>query len=269
MLFLRGSAATTAKSVRSRRGKPVVGREIRHLMPGVDVLWCEEVGILDNAWSTWIGRWQPVPIGGHTLPPLPYPYNALEPYISATTLRIHHDRHHASYVSGLNRAELAIAGARESGDFTLLKHWERELAFHGSGHILHGIYWTNMSPRGGGKPAGLLEEEINRAFGSFDAFRAQFSVAAEQVEASGWAILGWQPYWRRLEILTAEKHQNLTQWGIIPVLVIDSWEHAYYLDYQNRRGDYISAWWNVVNWVDADRRLAGAMAVMSASRQGS
>lgn len=105
--------------------------------------------------------------------------------------------------------------------------------------------------------------EINRAFGSFAAFRGQFGAAAEQVEASGWAILVWQPYWRRLEILTAEKHQDLTQWGGVPVLVVDVWEHAYYLDYQNRRGDYLSAWWHVVNWADADRRLVAAMADMS------
>lgn len=197
------------------------------------------------------------------LPPLPYPYDALEPYISATTLRIHHDRHHLAYVNGLNRAELALAEARESANFTLVKHWERELAFHGSGHILHSIYWTNMTPGGGGVPGGFLAVEINRAFGSFAAFRGQFGAAAEQVEASGWAILVWQPYWRRLEILTAEKHQDLTQWGGIPVLVVDVWEHAYYLDYQNRRGDYLSAWWNVVNWADADRRLVAAMADMS------
>ncbi|MBC7240703.1 MAG: superoxide dismutase, partial [Chloroflexi bacterium] len=139
-------------------------------------------------------RREAVPPGGHELPPLPYPYDALEPYISATTLRIHHDRHHLAYVNGLNRAELALVEARESGNFSLVKHWERELAFHGSGHILHSIYWTNMTPGGGGSPGGLLAVEINRAFGSFAAFRGQFGAAAGQVEASGWAILVWQPY---------------------------------------------------------------------------
>lgn len=211
----------------------------------------------------WGGQHRPLPPGGHVLPPLPYPYDALQPYIGATTLRLHHDRHHRSYVEGLNRAELALVAARESGDFSLVKHWERELAFHGSGHILHSIYWTGMTPHGGGRPVGLLAEEINRAFGNFNAFRAQFTAAGQQVEASGWAILVWQPYWRRLEILTGEKHQDLTQWGGIPVLVLDVWEHAYYLDYQNRRGDYIAAWWNVVNWVDADRRLVAAMTDMT------
>lgn len=204
----------------------------------------------------------PVPPGGHTLPPLPYPYDALEPYLSATTLRIHHDRHHLSYVQGLNRAEQKLQEAREQRDFSLVKHWERELAFHGSGHILHSLYWTNMSPRGGGAPEfGLLRDQLERVFGNFATFRAQFSAAAEQVEASGWALLVWQPPWRRLEILTAEKHQDLTQWGTIPVLVLDVWEHAYYLDYQNRRADYIEAWWNVVNWLEADRRLVAAMSL--------
>ncbi len=201
----------------------------------------------------------PVPRGGHRLPPLPYPYDALEPYISATTLRIHHDRHHQAYVNGLNNAELKLVEARERGDFSLVKHWERELAFHGSGHLLHSIYWTNMSPAGGGMPVGILADQIDRSFGNFRAFREQFTAAAEQVEASGWAILVWQPPWGRLEILTAEKHQDLTQWGVIPILVVDAWEHAYYLDYQNRRAEYLAAWWQVVNWPDADRRLIGAM----------
>lgn len=201
----------------------------------------------------------PIPPGGHRLPPLPYPYDALEPYISARTLRIHHDRHHQAYVNGLNQAELRLVEARERGDFSLVKHWERELAFNGSGHILHSIYWTNMSPRGGGTPTGLLADRIDQAFGNFRAFREQFTAAAEQVEASGWALLVWQPLFGRLEILNAERHQDLTQWGVIPILVVDSWEHAYYLDYQNRRADYVAAWWNVVNWVDVDRRLMGAM----------
>lgn len=218
------------------------------------------MGHRENGWA---GRPQPVPPGKHTLPPLPYTYDALEPYISATLLRIHHDRHHLTYVNGLNRAELELVAARESGNFGLVKHWERELAFHGSGHILHSIYWTNMSPRGGGAPEGLLADQISRAFGNFAAFRSQFTAAAVQVEASGWALLVWQPYWRRLEMLTAEKHQDVTQWGGVPVLVLDVWEHAYYLDYQNRRDEYVSAWWNLVNWMDVERRLLAAMADLS------
>lgn len=202
----------------------------------------------------------PVPPGGHQLPPLPYPCNALEPVISCTTLTIHHDKHHKSYVEGLNTAELKLVEARQSGDFSLVKHWERELAFNGSGHILHSIYWTIMAPIGqGGQPGVQTQNEITRYFGNFSAFEDQFSAAAEKVEASGWAVLIWQPAWRRMEILTAEKHQNLTQWGGIPILVLDVWEHAYYLDYQYRRGDYVKAWWQLVNWWEVERRLLWAM----------
>ncbi|MBF7081776.1 superoxide dismutase [Desulfallas sp. Bu1-1] len=203
-------------------------------------------------------HWTPqaaVPPGGHRLPPLPYPYNALEPVISATTLRIHHDLHHQSYVDGLNKAELKLVEARRQGNFELIKHWERELAFHGSGHILHSIYWTVMAPGGGGQPHMQTLSRINAYFGSYPAFREQFISAAKNVEASGWAMLTWQPAWGRLEILMAEKHQDLTQWGGIPILVLDVWEHAYYLEYQNRRADYVEAWWGLVNWGEVERRL--------------
>ncbi|MCL6478905.1 MAG: superoxide dismutase [Peptococcaceae bacterium] len=201
-------------------------------------------------------NYYPVPPGGHQLPPLPYPYNALEPVISSTTLTIHHDKHHQAYVTGLNTAELKLVEARQKRDFSLVAHWERELAFNGSGHILHSIYWTIMAPVGqGGQPGVHTQNQIIGYFGSFPAFQEQFSAAAEKVEASGWAVLIWQPAWGHMEILTAEKHQNLTQWGGIPILVLDVWEHAYYLDYQNRRGDYVKAWWQLVNWREVERRL--------------
>lgn len=197
-----------------------------------------------------------VPLGEHQLPPLPYPYNALEPVISATTLRFHHDHHHKSYVEGLNKAEIKLAAARQTKDFALIKHWERELAFHGSGHILHSIYWTVMTHVGsGGQPGSLTQNLIISSFGNFPVFQEQFIDAAINVEASGWAILVWQPAWNRLEILTAEKHQDLTQWGGIPLLVLDVWEHAYYLDYQYRRADYVKAWWQLINWLEVERRL--------------
>ena len=200
------------------------------------------------------------PPGGHHLPPLPYPYNALEPVISATTLQIHHDHHHKSYVEGLNKAEIKLVEARKKGDFTLIKHWERELAFHGSGHILHSIYWTVMTPVGsGGQPRTQTRNQINNYFGSVSAFQHQFIEAAINVEASGWAVLVWEPSWGHLEILNAEKHQNLTQWGSIPILVLDVWEHAYYLDYRYRRADYVKAWWQLINWYEVERRLLLAM----------
>ncbi|MTV47468.1 superoxide dismutase [Heliobacillus mobilis] len=201
-----------------------------------------------------------VPPGQHQLPPLSYPYNALEPVISENTLRIHHDQHHKSYVEGLNRAELKLVEARQKKDFSLVKQWERELAFHGSGHILHSVYWTIMtSPGRGGQPGTHTQNQINKYFGSFTAFVEQLTQGTVNVEASGWGILVWQPAWRRLEILTAEKHQNLTQWGAIPILVIDVWEHAYYLDYQNRRAEYVKAFWNLINWAEVESRLLYAM----------
>lgn len=201
-----------------------------------------------------------IPPGKHILPPLPYPPNALEPIIWEKTVHIHHDKHHKSYVDGLNQAELQLVEARQNNDYEFIKYLEREIAFNGSGHILHSIYWTVMtSPNLGGEPYYYTMQEIIKAFGNFSAFKEQFKKAASKVEASGWAVLAWNPAWNRLVILSAEKHQNLTQWGSIPILVVDLWEHAYYLDYQNKRTDYISAWWELINWHEVERRLFLAM----------
>jgi Fe-Mn family superoxide dismutase len=196
--------------------------------------------------------------GNHQLPPLPYPYNALEPYISAEIMRLHHTKHHQSYVDGLNKAENSLVRARRSKDYSLVKHWSRELAFHGSGHYLHTIFWNNMSPNGGGKPSGILLKEIEKYFGSFDAFKKHFTEAAKAVEGVGWAILVWSPRARHLEILQSERHMILTQWDTIPLLVLDVWEHAYYLQYKNNKGEYVDNWWNVVNWKDVEERFEKA-----------
>ncbi|WNS74089.1 superoxide dismutase [Bacillus sp. DTU_2020_1000418_1_SI_GHA_SEK_038] len=196
-----------------------------------------------------------VAAGNHTLPPLPYPYNALEPYISEEIMRLHHDKHHKSYVDGLNKAETALHEARKTGDFSLVKHWSRELAFHGSGHYLHTIFWSNMKPKGGGKPSGGLLKEIEKYFGGFESFKKHFSEAAKGVEGVGWAILVWSPRSRHLEILQSERHMILTQWDTIPLLVLDVWEHAYYLQYKNNRGDYVNNWWNLVNWKNVEERF--------------
>lgn len=195
-----------------------------------------------------------VPIGGHILPPLPYRYDALQPYIDKEIMRIHHDKHHKSYVEGLNKAEKEMEKARSSNNFDLIKHWEREAAFNGAGHYLHTIFWTIMSPSGGGQPSGILLQQINQSFGSFEKFKKHFTEAANNVEGGGWAILVWSPRSRRLEILQAEKHQNLSQWDVVPILVLDVWEHAYYLQYKNERKKYIDNWWKIVNWKEAERR---------------
>ncbi|WP_236838710.1 superoxide dismutase [Caldalkalibacillus salinus] len=204
---------------------------------------------------------QTVPIGQHTLPPLPYPYDALEPYIEEEIMRLHHDVHHQSYVDGLNEAERKMREARRTGNFDLLKHWEREAAFHGSGHYLHTIFWDIMSPEGGGQPSGDLANEINKTFGSFQRFKQHFTEAADKVEGVGWAILVWAPRAQRLEILQAEKHQHFAQWDVIPLLVLDVWEHAYYLQYKTDRKKYIENWWNIVNWDAVNNRLRVAKQV--------
>ncbi|MGQ9559168.1 MAG: superoxide dismutase [Candidatus Oleimicrobiaceae bacterium] len=200
-----------------------------------------------------------VAVGGHQLPPLPYAYDALEPIIDEQTMRLHHDVHHAAYVKGLNEAELLLAEARGSGDYRYVKHLEREIAFHGSGHILHTIFWHNLSPKGGGAPKGKLSAAIAQRFGNFDTFKAQMAAATKAVEGSGWGILAYVPAFGNLEILQAEKHQDLTQWGAVPLLVIDVWEHAYYLKYHNRRSEYVDKLFSIINWQDVAQRYVRAL----------
>ena len=191
----------------------------------------------------------------HELPPLPYAYNALEPHYDEQTVRLHHDAHHKAYVDGLNNAEARLAEARAKSDFSLVKHWERELAFHGSGALLHKFFWENMKPNGGGTATGDIAAQIKEDFGDYESFKKQFTAAAVAVEGSGWAILTWNNNFNKLEILTAEKHQNLTQWGSVPLLIVDVWEHAYYLKYQNKRAAWVEAWWNLVNWEDVNGKF--------------
>ena len=200
-----------------------------------------------------------MPPGEHTLPPLPYHYNALEPVIDAETVRIHHDIHHKKYVDDLNAAELALESVRKQNDYKFIKYWENELAFNGSGHILHSVYWTVMTrPDTGGAPGEYTARHIEWYFGGYDEFREQFTAAAIAVEGAGWCVLGYNTAWCRLELLQCEKHQNLTQWGIIPILVCDVWEHAYYLGYQNKRADYINGFWRLINWHEVEERFVKA-----------
>lgn len=196
--------------------------------------------------------------GKYILPPLPYGYDALEPYIDEQTMRLHHDKHHQGYVNGLNKATEKVKEAINTNDFSLIKHWERELAFHGSGHFLHTIFWNIMGPSQG-KMSNDLKNRIDKSFGSFDNFKKLFFNASKSVEGSGWGILAYQPDTDSLTVLQAEKHHNLSQWISIPILVIDVWEHAYYLKYQNKRGDYINAFFEVINWDAVSERLAMLM----------
>ncbi len=197
--------------------------------------------------------------GEYALPALPYDYDALEPFLGAETLRLHHDKHHQGYVNGLNATLAKMAAAREAGDFSAVKHLSRDLAFHGSGHVLHSLYWQSMSPEGA-PLEGELARAVVRDFGSAEAFLAQFAAATRKVEGSGWGVMAYEPTGGRLLVLQAEKHQDLTVWGAVALLVCDVWEHAYYLDYQNRRADYVSGFLARANWAFAGRRYAQAAA---------
>lgn len=195
----------------------------------------------------------------YVLPKLKYPYDALEPHIDAQTMEIHHSKHHQGYVNGLNKAMAELDKIRRGeGDKSLIKHWSREVAFHGGGHVNHSLFWLCMAPEGwGGKNPSLdLASHISRDFGSFEAFIEHFAAAAGAVEGSGWAWLMYDFVSGRLIITQMEKQQNLSMTGAAPLLGIDVWEHAYYLKYQNKRADYVKAWFNVVNWAMVDELFA-------------
>jgi Fe-Mn family superoxide dismutase len=192
----------------------------------------------------------------YVLPDLPYEYSALEPHYSARMLELHHDKHHAAYVEGANATLEKLAAAREGGRFDALNQLQKSLAFHVSGHILHSVFWKNMSPHGGGQPQGELRAAIDEYLGSFDAMRGQLSEAAKSLQGSGWGALAWEPAGGRLVIEQIHDHQGNIGNGTVPLLVLDMWEHAYYLQYQNVKADWVTAFWNLVNWQDVAERFA-------------
>ena len=194
----------------------------------------------------------------YTLPDLPYDYGALEPHVSGEIMELHHGKHHAAYVKGANAALDNLAQARESDDFTMITKLQKDLAFHVSGHVLHSVFWTNLSPDGGGKPDGVLGEQIDQDFGSFDRFRAHMTEAANTVQGSGWALAAWEPEAERIIVQQVYDHQGNHGQGTEPLLAIDAWEHAFYLQYRNVKADFFEALWNVVNWEDVTARLAAA-----------
>jgi Fe-Mn family superoxide dismutase len=194
----------------------------------------------------------------YTLPELPYDYAALEPHISAKIMELHHDKHHAAYVTGANTALAQMAEARDSGNLGNINKLEKDLAFHLGGHINHSIFWTNLSPDGGDKPVGELAAAIDDGFGSFDKFVAHFTAAAMGLQGSGWAVLSWDPVGKQLIIQQLfDQHAN-TAMATIPVLQLDMWEHAFYLDYLNVKADYVKAFWNIANWENAGLRFTTA-----------
>ena len=189
----------------------------------------------------------------YSLPDLPYDYAALEPHISARIMELHHSKHHAAYVTGANTALEKMAEARESGDFANINRLEKDLAFHLGGHVNHSIFWTNLSPEGGDKPEGELASAIDEFFGSFDK-----SAASMGIQGSGWGVLSWDPIGRRLVIQQLFDQQGNTAQATVPLLQLDMWEHAFYLDYVNVKADYVKAFWNIVNWKNVDERFQAA-----------
>jgi Fe-Mn family superoxide dismutase len=197
----------------------------------------------------------------YTLPDLPYDFAALEPHISGTIMELHHDRHHRNYVLGANEALEKLAEARAKNDFTRLPSLERSLAFNLSGHVLHSIFWRNLSPDGGGRPTGDFAEALDRFFGGFEAFQRELTTAAMTIMGSGWAALSWDPVGGRLVTTQIHDHQSEITQGGIPLLVVDAWEHAYYLQYYNEKARYFAALWNLWNWEDIAARYASARSV--------
>ena len=196
----------------------------------------------------------------YTLPELAYDYSALQPSISATIMELHHSKHHQAYVTGANAALAGLAEARETGNLAGVNKLEKDLAFNLGGHINHSIFWTNLSPDGGDKPTGDLASAIDDHFGSFDKFTAHFTATAMGVQGSGWAVLAWDSIGENLIIVQFFDQQGNLPAGIVPLLMLDVWEHAYYLDYKNVRADYVKAFWNITDWANVQARFDAARA---------
>ena len=194
----------------------------------------------------------------YTLPDLSYDYGALEPNISGKIMELHHDKHHLAYVNGANLALEALEEAREKNDLTWVNKLQKDLAFNLAGHVNHTVFWKNMSPEGGDKPTGELAAAIDEFFGSFDGFRAHFTAASLGIQGSGWAILAWDILGSKLIIEQLYDHQGNLAAGSIPLLMLDMWEHAFYLDYQNVKGEYVKAFWNIISWPDIEARFTAA-----------
>ncbi len=192
----------------------------------------------------------------YQLPALDYDLKALEPHLSSEILELHHGKHHAAYVAGANTTLEKLADARQGKDFGKINQLSKDLAFHLSGHVLHALFWKNLGPNGGGDPGGALAEQINRDFGSIDGFREQFTAAAMGIQGSGWAALSWEPVAGQLLVHQVYDHQTNFGQGTTPILVLDMWEHAFYLQYRNVKADWVKGYWNIVNWQDVADRLA-------------
>lgn len=194
----------------------------------------------------------------YALPDLDYDYSALEPHISGRIMELHHTKHHAAYVKNANQALERLEGARQKDDFAALASLEKALAFNLSGHVLHSIFWKNLRPQGGGAPSGELARTIERDFGSLAQLRAQLTAAASTVMGSGWATLVWEPVAGRLLTCQVYDHQSNVGQGGVAILVIDAWEHAWYLQYEDRKAEFFEALWELWSWDDVAARLSAA-----------
>ena len=198
----------------------------------------------------------------YRLPELNYDYGALEPHISGQIMELHHDKHHAAYVKGANTALEKLAAARDSDDFGAINKLQKDLAFNLSGHVLHSLFWQNLSPDGGGEPACEVATQLDQDFGGFERFKRHMTEAAGTIQGSGWALAAWDPASSRIIIEQVYDHQGNHGQGTIPLLAIDAWEHAYYLQYENRRPEYVDAMWNVINWSDVAARFQRAQGLV-------
>jgi Fe-Mn family superoxide dismutase len=191
----------------------------------------------------------------YALPDLAYDYSALQPSISAKLLELHHSKHHAAYVKGANQALDELAEARDANDYSTIGRLQKLLAFNLSGHVLHSLFWECMSPSGGDAPNGRLAQAIDEGFGSYERLQQQMNASIAQLQGSGWAALAWEPVAARLIVEQVYDHQSNVGQGTDLVLVIDGWEHAYYLDYLNEKAKWTDAFWQVVDWQSAGSRF--------------
>ncbi|PZF81348.1 superoxide dismutase [Jiangella anatolica] len=194
----------------------------------------------------------------YSLPDLPYDYGALEPHIAGQIMELHHSKHHQAYVAGTNTALEQLEEARANNSLGTVNQLQKNLAFNLAGHVNHTVFWNNMSPEGGDKPDGELGAAVDEFFGSFDGFRAHYTAAALGIQGSGWSILAWESLGQRLVIEQLYDHQGNLAAGTVPLLMLDMWEHAFYLQYKNVKPDYVAAFWNIVNWPDVAARFEAA-----------
>ena len=191
----------------------------------------------------------------YALPELSYGYGALEPHVSRELLELHHDAHHAAYVKGANETLDKLEDARRERRFDYIGQLAKNLAFNVAGHVLHSLLWKNLTPDGHGSPDGELEAQLERDFGGFTSFKAQLTAAAAAVQGSGWGALSWEPLGGRLVVEQVYDHQGNTGNSTVPILVVDMWEHAYYLQHQNRKDEWVESFWKLVDWKDASKRF--------------